>query len=254
MKKGSSSAGIVLITIAMSCALSGAQVSPDPAKPQAAAAQASAAPSDTLPPGTLLSVELSKSLDAKKSRPEDKLEAKTAADLLVHGQIVVPRNTKILGHVTEAKAHSKDSPGSEIKLTFDRIQLKGGREIPLQLTIQAIARPLQVPSFGSNVPGNMGDASANPGRMPSAANGQTSAAASTPGAMNPKYPDDLNPPPSTNPDAQSPSTVSPLDATAHGVIGIKGLVLNSSGPISLLSSTSANVHLEGGSQMTLRVQ
>jgi hypothetical protein len=251
MKKGFSSARIVLAIIAMSCAvMSGAQVSPDPPKPQVAGAQSSASANDTLPSGTLLAVELSKGLDAKKSKPNDKLEAKTASDLLVHGQIVVPRNTKILGHVTDAKAHSKDSPGSEIKLTFDRIQLKGGREIPLQLTVQAIARPLQVPAFGSNVPGNMGDVSTTPGRMPAAGG----AAASTPGAMNPKYPDDLNPPPPLNPDAQSSSTVSPLDATTHGVIGIKGLELNTSGPVSLLSSTTGNVHLEGGSQMTLRVQ
>jgi len=254
MKKGFSSARIVLAIITMSYAtMSGAQVSPDPANPQAVAAQASAVPSDTLPSGTLLSVELSKGLDAKKSKANDKLEAKTASDLLVHGQIVVPRNTKILGHVTEAKVHSKDSPGSEIKLTFDRVQLKGGREIPLQLTVQAIARPLQIPPFGSNTAGNMGDVSSNPGRMASATGAQPPGS-SGPGTMNPKYPDDLNPPPSINPDAQNPSTVSPLDATSHGVIGIKGLALNTSGPVSLLSSTTGNVHLDGGSQLTLRVQ
>ena len=77
-----------------------------------AGAQTSSPPADsaTLPPGTVLSVDFSKSLDAKKSKPNDKIEAKTASDLILHGQIVVPRNTKIVGHVTEAKAHRKALP------------------------------------------------------------------------------------------------------------------------------------------------
>ena len=100
--------------------------------------------------GTLLSVELSKSLDAKKAKANDRVEARTATDLLAHGHIVVPRNTKIVGHVTEAKAHSKASPDSTIGITFDRMLLKDGREVPLQLTVQAIARPLQLGSPEGN--------------------------------------------------------------------------------------------------------
>ena len=98
------------------------QDAPSPAPKSAPAAE-------SLPPGTVLSVELSKSLDAKKSKANAKIEAKTATDLLVHGQIVVPRNTKIIGHVTEAKAHSKASPGSLLGITFERMLVKGGREM-----------------------------------------------------------------------------------------------------------------------------
>lgn len=217
--------------------------------------QTSSPPSEsaTLPPGTVLSVELSKSLDAKKSRPNDKVEAKTASDLLLHGQIVVPRNTKIIGHITEAKAHSKRSPGSEIKFTFDRVLLKGGSELPSQLTVQAIARPLRVPSFGLGGSDNMPDASSMPGRMPSMGS-QTPAGAASSATMNPKYPDDMTPPPSLSSDIPSPSTATPLSATAHGVVGIKGLTLNTSGPVSVLTSNEGNVHLDSGSQLALRVQ
>jgi hypothetical protein len=104
--------------------------------------QNSAASADRLAPGTILSVELSKSLDAKKSKANDRIEAKTATDLLAQGQIVVPRNTKIIGHVTEAKARSKTSPDSLVGITFDRILLKDGREVPLQVAVQTIAKPL----------------------------------------------------------------------------------------------------------------
>ena len=107
---------------------------------QGAAAKGTTSP-DSPPSGTLLAVELSKSLDAKKAKPNDRIEARTATDLLAHGQIVVPRNAKIVGHVTEAKARSKASPDSLIGIAFDRMLLKDGREVPLQLAIQAIARP-----------------------------------------------------------------------------------------------------------------
>src|SRR5258708_4024431 len=60
--------------------------------------------SDTTPsrftPNLVIAAELSKSLDARKNKVGDKVEAISTMDLLFHGQIVLPRDTKILGHVT----------------------------------------------------------------------------------------------------------------------------------------------------------
>ncbi len=212
-----------------------------PANPQAPAA---AVPADTLPAGTVLSVELSKSLDARKSKANDKIEARTATDLLVHGQIVVPRNTKIVGHVTEAKAHSKASPGSLVGITFDRMLLKGGREVPLQATVQALARPLQLNNL-NDTPGDM--ASGMPGQRPASA-GDSSAP-----PIPPRYPTASIPePPGLN--VPNTSTVSPLGPTSRGVVGIKGLSLEMSGPVSVLTSGTGNVHLDSDTQLILRVQ
>ena len=58
---------------------------------------------------TMIVAELSKSLDAKKAKTGDPVEAKTTMDMLSQGKIVMPRNTRIVGHVTSAKAHSKES-------------------------------------------------------------------------------------------------------------------------------------------------
>ena len=220
-----------------------AQSPPGPVNPQAPAAAASA---DTLPAGTVLSVELSKSLDARKSKPNDNIEARTATDLLVHGQIVVPRNTKIVGHVTEAKAHSKASPGSLVGITFDRMLLKGGREVPLQATIQALARPLQLNNLGNdNSPGDM--ASGMPGQRPASA-GDSSAP-----TIPPRYPTATIPePPGLN--VPNTSTISPLGPTSRGVVGIKGLALETTGPVSVLTSGTGNVHLDSDTQLILRVQ
>jgi hypothetical protein len=233
----------------MSMAQAGAESTAAPASPQASSLQTQDAAA--VASGTVLSVELSKTLDAKKCKANDKIEAKTATDLLAHGQILVPRNTKIVGHVTEAKAHSKESPDSTVGITFDRMLLKDGREVPLPVTVQAIGRPLQV---WSNSTG--GPSAGNPAGAPTTMPGQRApmgGANPGTGAASP-YPStgDSGTPP--EPVTSNNSTVSPLSPTSHGVVGIKGLSLDTSGPVSVLSSNTGNVHLDGGSQLILRVQ
>jgi hypothetical protein len=245
-------ASITLATMILAFgAMSWAQAPTAPAasnSPAQGAASKAGSSADAPASGTILSVELSKSLDAKKAKANDRIEARTATDLLAHGQITVPRNTKIVGHVTEAKAHSKASPDSVIGITFDRLLLKDGREVPIQLTVQAIARPLQFagPEGSAQRPDRPGVA------MP----GQRGAIgdASSQGVP-PAYPGDLAPMPDPMaPNRTSDSTVVPLSPTSKGVVGIKGLNLDTSGPAAVLSSNTGNVRLESGAQLILRVQ
>lgn len=57
---------------------------------------------DAIPAGTIIPAALSKSVDAKKAKPGDKIEARITMDLLCNGKVVTPRDTKVIGHVTEA--------------------------------------------------------------------------------------------------------------------------------------------------------
>jgi hypothetical protein len=240
--------GIILMT-----AMLWAQVSPQPAGVSNSTVPASSG--SALAPGTVLSVELSKPLDAKKLKANDKFETRTVIDLLSHGQIVIPRNTKIVGHVTEAKAHSKQSAGSMVGVVFDRALMKDGRELPLQAAVQAVARPLQsAPAFPADDP----MAGATTG-MPSASQsqrGSITGAAST----GTQFPNQGGYPPTngnglpSDPASTTGSSVSPLGPTSKGVVGIKGLSLESSGPASVISSKTENVHLDSGAQLILRVQ
>lgn len=69
------------------------------------------------------------------------------------------------------------------------------------------------------------------------------------------YPGDLSPiSDPMAPNRTSDSTVVPLSPTSKGVIGMKGLSLDTSGPAAVLSSNMGNVHLESGTQLILRVQ
>jgi hypothetical protein len=51
---------------------------------------------------------LEKGVDARKNKVGDEVTAKTTENVKAGGQIAVPRGSKIVGHVTEAKARTKE--------------------------------------------------------------------------------------------------------------------------------------------------
>jgi hypothetical protein len=230
-----------------------AQSTPAPSSgaPQGAApAQNSAAQAqnpDQMPAGTVIPAELSKSIDAKKVKVGDKVEAKTAIDLLSHGKVAIPKNTKIIGHVTEAKAHSKESPDSMVGIVFDRISMKDGHDLQMQAGIQAIGRPLRSAASMENSPmsesGGMASAS---GPMQSGPMGGRSPAPTS-------YPPAAGSP-TTDPSSPGNGTSAPLAPTSEGVVGMKGLSLKTAGQASVVSSEKDNVHLDSGTQLILRTQ
>ncbi len=224
------------------------------AQTPAPAAQPEAQPPVQFASGTVIPAELSKSLDAKKVKEGDPVEARTAADMLSNGKIVMPRNTRVLGHVASVKARSKDSPDSMVGIAFDRLVMKDGSELPLQLSLQAIGAPLNA-FAGSSVTSRDPDAPVGPmgGAGGSSAGGMGGARA--PGASpNGSYPSGSIP---TAPDGSAPhgsSTTGALSASSQGVVGIKDLSLSATPQASVVSSTNKNVHLEGGTQLMLKVQ
>ena len=232
-------------------------------QPSTAASQGVRAPSTSqanagdalLPSGTAIPAELSKSVDAKKVKAGDKIEAKVTMDLLSHGQIVVPRDSRIMGHVTEAKPRSKESPESRVGVAFDRISLKNGRELSLRTTVQAIGPSMKqapFPENGNEVPGQA-PPDMHAGTTPTwrGTSGAPGASSRPNGSASPRgIPEDMpaGTPPSEN------STGMALDPKSQGVIGMKGLSLSSSEQGSVLRSNTSNIHLDGGTQLVLRTE
>ena len=104
--------------------------------------------------GTLINAELASSLDSKKVKSGDAINARTTTDLKsTDGRIILPRGTKIIGHVTQASARNAGQPDSSLGLAFDKAVLKNGQEIPLNASVQAVGAP---PS--SSFVGNQGPA------------------------------------------------------------------------------------------------
>jgi len=139
-----------------------------------AVAQSSAIPkSDNnvsgLPQGTPLVVELSKSIDAKKAKPGDKVRANLIQDVIAHGELAVRRGSKIEGYVTKAREYSKEAPESVLGVVFDKVLLKGGGEMSVNAVLQAVAPPVEEPNamsasvYGGDASG--GSQTVNSGRM-----------------------------------------------------------------------------------------
>jgi hypothetical protein len=243
---------MLLLTFALLAGFSTAQASPQ--------TQADTpGPNDTVTTktafaaGTLLRLELDKSIDAKKAKVGDPVVMKMMDELMAGDEVVAPRGAKVLGHVAEVAAHQGDTP-STLGIAFDKILVKN-EEVPLKGAIQAIGNP-QTNNFGQNSPmGGLGPGGINQGsNIPSSAGtmgGRTSPGMGTPSGapQNPGVPEN----PSSNP--QPPSVNGQLTTSSQGVVGMWGVSLAAgSAGDSVLTSQKHNVKLDSGTQIILRTE
>src|SRR2546429_2323100 len=218
-------------------------ISPQPA-PSRELSQPPAAPANQLPAGTIIPAELAKSIDAKKAKSGDQVIAKTTIDLRSKdGSTVIPKGAKVLGHVTDAKARGKDESGSMVAIAFDKVELKGGRDLQFNGGIQAIGKPEQNAAAYTGGGSPMSES----GGVPSGAAGQGGmGGARTGGAMGaPARGGDPGHAPAGK---GGPATGGggPLSPASQGVVGIQGLSLQDSAQASGITSSSGNVHLDSG--------
>jgi hypothetical protein len=208
-------------------------------------------------PGSVIPVQLTKSVDAKKAKTGDTVEAKVTQDMKAQsGQVLMPKDTKIVGHVTEAQGRTKEQKESQLGITFDHAVLKEGGDVPLPASIQAvIAPPSQNPdNAGSGAGGGAPAPSQSGGNSPSAAGSRPGMSG---GGSSPQAPSSYP----TGGDQSSASAgngagTPQITAKAEGVIGISNYKLSTPGDVtqgSVVSSEKSNVKLESGTLMLLRV-
>jgi len=190
----------------------------------------------------VIPVQLAKSLDARKLKQGDPVEARITADLRAGDGTVIPRGSKVMGHVTTATARAKGDSQSQLGLSFDQIAVKSGKELPLKATIQAVGPP---PSYG-------GPALNNEPVVPGAASPGPIGTGNPPaglGAPSSNFPS--NPSPGTAPPPGNQQSVSQITPQSTGVVGLHDLQLEQG---SILASSGKDVKLDAGSQILLRVQ
>jgi len=221
--------------------------SPSGNSPQSASAS-------RIAPGTVIPVELTKSIDAKKVKTGDEVVAKVTMDLKTNsGEIVVPKDTKVVGHVTEAQTRSKEQKDSQVGIIFDRAVMKTG-EIEMPMSIQAIIAPQ-----GSNS-GNANNGNDQSTAAPSAnASGASSNSGRAPrmGGTPPPAPNASTGSNTPTDDSSAASAHEPITGKTEGVVGLRDLKLATTASAasqgSVVSSEKNNVKLESGTFMLLRV-
>ena len=229
--------------------------------------------------GAATNAVLTQSLDAKKAKPGDPVAAKTTEPSSTADHQQLPKGTKLLGHVTEAKAAGSGQGNSTLGFTFDRAVLKDGREVPIHSTLRAIAAgegaasggasepPMSmgggggsmqsgggltgatsaVGGLGGNARGAVGGAVGGAGRV---AGGATGSMNSTVGASGRAL-------------KGSAGALGGIDAkgllssNSQGVFGLNDLTLSHSAMgdgTALIQSSGRNIHLDSGTRLLLGVE
>lgn len=231
-----------------------AQSTPPPASTGGASAtQTASAP--RIAPGSVIPVQLTKTVDAKKVKTGDEVVAKVTQDMKTQtGEVLVPKDTKVTGHVTEAQARTKEEKQSELAIAFDHANLKG-QDVQLPMSIQAVIGPQN--NANSAPGGNDAGAAASSGGgspSPSASSGRGGMGGSQQAA--PPAPGPESMPTSSGNTQSGQGAYPPINAQTQGVIGVPNVTLSpaqkgTQGPV--MSSEKNNVKLESGTMLLLKV-
>jgi biotin carboxyl carrier protein len=252
-----------------------AAVTAKPAAAAAATATPQAAAETVKPKASYILVELSKPLKAKNLKVGDKVKAEVSQDVLSHGKVIIPIETKLLGHVTEVSVRDSTHPESRLGIVFDRILLKHFHDIDFEAVVQTVSQPVirrshvdepsqmlppsmlgGAPRSAPTGPSGRGTSNRNPGGV--SGGGAASASLATFQA-----PITVKQSPSTHVDSsgallETAATGKPMSiGMPQGVFGLKGLSLSTgpsaSTPGPVIISNTDNVKLDPGTQILLQV-
>ena len=216
--------------------------------------------------GTTFNAELTGALDSKKAKPGDPVNARTAEDVKSGGKVILPKGTKLAGHVTAATSRAKEQADSTLGLVIDKAMLKNGQEIPLSVAIQALGPAPTMASPNEDMDSRNGPA----GRSNSGNSTMGGVPATVGGASRPVTgaAGNAGGPASSTVDSTAGAAGGAATRTtgalggdgqltndSRGVVGINGLSLNAvsagSATGSVVTSSGKNVRLEGGTRLLL---
>lgn len=249
-----------------------------PVKPAAAASAGAITPAvaPAKPKDSYMLVELSKGLKAKKLKVGDNVKAEVSQDVVSRGKVIIPVETKLVGHVTEVSARDSTHPESRLGIVFDRILLKHFHDIDFEAVVQAVSQPVirrsRVDEPSQMLPPSMMGAGTRGSSTPTGGRGNTGIQAGTSNISNSSVdaslttiqaPITVKESPSTHAESSGAllevaSNGKPMSVgMPQGVFGLKGLSLSTapdtSTPGPVIVSNSEDVKLDSGTQILLRI-
>jgi hypothetical protein len=199
--------------------------------------------------GTTIPATLTKGVDARHAKPGDEVIAKTTQDVHTADGTTIPKGSRVIGHVTDAKARTKGESESALGIAFDHAVLKNGQQVPFQANIKSLAAASQTASSplmddsmagSGSMAGGVASAPApraggNGGLLGgttntvggvtngvgSTVNGATNTLGNTAGTVNSTTRGTVN-----GVAGNTANGSGSLDSTSSGVVGLKGLQLN----------------------------
>ncbi len=124
--------------------------------------------------------ELVNKLDSKTAKSGDSVVVQTKTPVKTAGGTEIPKGSKLVGHVVAAQP-SQTGQNSQVVLQFDRVELKGGKTVPIHSQIQSIS-----PAAGAaSASGPNATAGPGPSGAANGGNSASGAAQDTSGASGP---------------------------------------------------------------------
>jgi len=202
-------------------------------------------------PGSVIPVTLTKTIDAKKVKTGDEVVAKVTQDMKSNsGEVILAKDTKVMGHVTEAQPRNKEQKESQVGIAFDHAVMQDGSQMQVPMSIQAIIGPQNDQNNGGG-----GYGGAPPSASPGAGSGRMGGSGM--GGSAPARPTAPSTGGDASGEAKSGTQRAPVTAQTEGVVGLSNLTLSPAASPSVqgsvVSSEKNNVKLESGTLMLLRV-
>ena len=210
---------VVLFAVSLCLGQASAQASPQAATPNAIGHGA-------------FPVKVTKTLDSSKLKEGDSVEVETAGTFKLPDGTLVPKGSKLTGHVTSAEARSKGAPNSQLTVVFEKLNVASGKQLSVRGAVQAVFPPAEEVDPG--VPGSSshqgGPGGGNPGAPPP-----------------PEYKPTTDIKIGTN--TESTHSQSAADPKSVGVHGMDNLQLEDG----VLTSKGKNVKLGSGVRMIVHI-
>jgi hypothetical protein len=249
-----------------------AQSTPAPAtSPGSAATANSDAANSTAAPVEMTPVngELAGKLDTKSAKAGDPVIVKTSDAVQTADGTMIPKGSKLMGHVAKVQSHSQGSENSALGIVFDHAELKGGQSVAIESVIKSVAPatgdmapnapdPMASPTSGAaaapaggGMAGNRGSGTttSNPGANTNANTNAVTQGTTTKGANG-----------SSSGGAANAGTVvgklgnDPIRTTAIPGVFLASMTSSEAPTISgMLFAARNEVHLDGGTQVGLEV-
>jgi hypothetical protein len=99
---------------------------------------------------TAVTGELEGKLDSKSAKVGDRVTLKTTEKVQVSDGTVIPKGSRLVGHVTEVQAHSSDRAIAQLGVAFDHAELKNGESVPVHSLIRAVRMSASVTNMMDN--------------------------------------------------------------------------------------------------------
>src|SRR3954463_3985525 len=83
-------------------------------------------------------VKIIKTIDSSKLKDGDAVEVETAGSFKLPDGTLVPKGSKLVGHVLASKARAKGDSESMLTVAFDKLNIPNGKQLSVKGVVQAV--------------------------------------------------------------------------------------------------------------------